>query len=431
MKKSFLGLILLSLILLFSGQALAASPVQFEANGQPYTPYPDAFYTQNTLLVPVSGIAEMLGIEAKCNLKEQTITFTLSDKEITLYSGSNKAVVNGQETLLPVAGVVREYRNFLPLREICRALDVKLAYEPASKTVRITAPYDTNLITIFHAGSLSTPLKDLTIAFKKTHPQARIVRESAGSVECVRKVTEQGRLADLVISADYFIFDTMMIPQYTDWYGMFATNEMVLCYREGAPGSDTLTADNWHQLLLQEGTRYAHTDPDLDPAGYRALMVWQLAEKHTKSAGLYEKLASGLPAEHEYGTAAELIAALQAGEVDYAFEYLSVAKQNGFKYLQLPAEINLASLAMKDTYQSAKVTTTSADGKTTVQTGLPIINALTVPNNAPNAPLALEFAKFIMGADGQAALTTAGQTPIVPATFNDVSKAPAALTTGQ
>ena len=233
MKKA-LSLLVFIMLMLFAGQALAASPVSFEANGQPVTPYPDAFYSQDNLMVPAAAIAEMLGIEAKCNIKEQTITFSLSDKEIILYSGTDRSIVNGKDSKLPVASIVKNYRNFLPLRQVCAALGAQITYQPVGKTIKISAPHDQNLITIFNAGSLSTPLKDLTIAFKKTHPKARIIRESAGSLECVRKVTEQGRQADLVISADYYLLD-QMIPQYTDWYAMFATNEMVLCYRDGAP----------------------------------------------------------------------------------------------------------------------------------------------------------------------------------------------------
>lgn len=426
MKKILILTITLCLLLI-TGQAMAASTVNFEANGQTYTPYPDPFYVNGTLLVPASAIADMLGIEAKCNLKEQTITFDLSDKEIVFYSGSKKALANGQEIVLPAAGVVKGYRNFLPLKPVCAALGVDLQWVPATKTIKISAPRDTNLLTIFNAGSLSTPLKDISIAFKKTHPKARIIRESAGSVECVRKVTEQDQKADLIVSADYYIFDKMMIPAYTDWYAMFATNEMVLCYRDGAPQSDTITADNWYKVLTSGGIKYAHTDPNLDPAGYRALMVWQLAQNYYKVNGLNQKLTQNCPADCVFGTAAELISALQAGTVDYAFEYLSVAKQNGFKYVQLPKEINLSDLAMKNTYQKAKVTTTGSDGKVTEQVGLPIINALTIPKNAPNQALALEFAKFLLGADGQTVIQAAGQTSIVPAQFNDSSKIPAGL----
>ena len=160
-------------------------------------------------------------------------------------------------------------------------------------------------------------------------------------------------------------------------------------------------------------------------------MVWQLAEKFYPSTGLYQKLVANCPPEQVFGSAAELIAALQAGTTDYAFEYLSVAKQNGFKYIQLPANINLASLAMREYYQNAKVATVGTDGKTAEQTGKPIINALTIPNNAPSATLAMEFAKFLLGPDGQTVIQAAGQLPIAPATFNDPAKAPAGLASAE
>jgi len=46
--------------------------------------------------------------------------------------------------------------------------------------------------------------------------------------------------------------------------------------------------------------------------------------------------------------------------------------------------------------------------------GKPIVYGVTIPKNAPNPDLALEFVKFLLGPEGQAIMAEQGQPPIVP-----------------
>jgi molybdate/tungstate transport system substrate-binding protein len=279
----------------------------------------------------------------------------------------------------------------------------------------VLALKNNNLI-IFNAGSLSKPLAEAKAKFLLIHPSVTIQMEASGSLNCARKITEQKRIADLVALADYTVFEQLMMPYYTDWYAMFASNEMVLCYTDKSKYANGLTTDNWHQILLRTDVQYTHTDPDQDPAGYRALMVWQLAEYYYGVPGLYEKLNDCCSGEQVCDTSSELIARLRDGRVDYAFEYISVAKQNGFKFINLPEHINLSSLTFREQYKIARVLTTATDGRKVEQIGQPIIYALSIPKNAANPFLAREFARFFLGAEGQRIMRQAGQTPI-PAQF--------------
>ena len=44
-------------------------------------------------------------------------------------------------------------------------------------------------ITVFHAGSLSVPMKLIAQAYEKENPRVKVLLVSAGSVECARKIT--------------------------------------------------------------------------------------------------------------------------------------------------------------------------------------------------------------------------------------------------
>jgi len=283
-------------------------------------------------------------------------------------------------------------------------------------------------ITIFHAGSLKVPVQKMADAFKAANPKVYFKLEGAGSIECAKKVTEQHRPAELVMSADYTVIDELMIPDWATWNIWFARNDMVIVYTDQSKYASEITADNWYEVLMRPDVTFGHSDPNVDPAGYRSLMVWQLAEKHYKVADLYQGLKGAVKPENIKPKAEELVALVKAGEMDYAWEYRSVAVQNKLKFLELPAEINLGDPALADFYAQAEVEIPGSEGGQTVKiNGKPIVYGLTVPKTAERPELGIAFAAFAIGPEGQSIMEAAGQPPIVPAAVRDVTTVPAEL----
>ena len=278
---------------------------------------------------------------------------------------------------------------------------------------------DTGII-VFTAGSLKPALQEIARVFRKSHRlEVNFYFEASGSIDCVRKVTEQGRKVDIIAIADFSILEQFMVPQYSDWYAMFATNRMVLCYTKASRLYTKINSDNWYRILLDKEVSYAHTNPNLDPAGYRTLMVWQLAAKHYKQPGLDRAFSQSCAREWIYDRATDLMEALKNGLIDYAFEYASVAQQNNLEYIELPVEINLSNPKYTELYQSARVNTSGPQGSIVEQIGKPIVYALTVVNNAPHKDLAIEFVRFILGTVGQSIIESAGLLGIIPARFKN------------
>ena len=143
---------------------------------------------------------------------------------------------------------------------------------------------------IFNAGSLTAPWDAVTKAYNKVYPKVEVLAEAAGSATTIRKVTELHKECGVIGSADYKIVPQLMFPDYADWYIIFASNQLVLCYTDKSKGSSEINANNWYDILQRTGVTYGRSDPDQDPCGYRALMVWQLAEKFYNVPGLYNKL---------------------------------------------------------------------------------------------------------------------------------------------
>ena len=312
-------------------------------------------------------------------------------------------------------------------------------------------------LVVLHAGSLAVPYDQMADEFEAQNPDVTVVTESAGSRTTIRKVTELGKPGDVVGSADYVAIEELMFPDYADWYVNFATNEMVLVYRDGAPFADEIAsgARTWYDVLAHEDVSYGHSDPDADPCGYRSLMVAQLAQSYyydraadfglepdENAAGLYDALmpvpqggtdmdrgrAGGGWGEVVKPKSVELIYLLESGDLDYAFEYRSVAVQHGFDYIALPDELDLSGLELGDFYATATVNVTGSEpGLVDTQVGATIIYGVTIPSNAPHPGVALDFVELMIGPRGQEILSACGQPPIVPAIASDMDRVPQQL----
>jgi len=281
---------------------------------------------------------------------------------------------------------------------------------------------------IFHAGSLTVPIQELTEKFQAQYPGVTFETEASGSNAAARKISELGRQADLMMSADYTVIDKLLIPGFADWNVRFARNTMVIAYTDQSQYADEISADNWYEILTRDGVIYGHSDPDADPCGYRTLLVWQLAEKHYGVPGLYTRLDEHCPPENVRPKSVELIALLESGDMDYAFEYRSVAVQHGLEFVELPDELNLSMVEHADFYSQATVDIAGSEpGTTMTMTGSPIVYGVTIPKNAPSPDLAVEFVEFLLGPEGQAVMAGQGQPPIVPPVAGDVSAVPAEL----
>ncbi|SDO67089.1 tungstate ABC transporter substrate-binding protein WtpA [Desulforhopalus singaporensis] len=272
-------------------------------------------------------------------------------------------------------------------------------------------------LTIFHAGSLNVPFTVIEAGFEKEYPHIDVVRTFGGSTKMARLISQQGKKADIMASADYAVIDKNLIPEFADINIRFATNQMVLCYTDNSKYADAITSENWPEILLKPDVSWGYSDPNLDPCGYRSLMVLQLAEKHYEMDGFYEKLLARRHQEWVRPRSVELIAMLKAQQMDYAWEYLSVAVQHDLKYVKLDPRINLGDYSLDDFYKTARVTVTGKEpGQTIVRKGKAITYGITILKNAENRGDAELFLEYLLRPDaGLATLAKMGQPPFVPA----------------
>lgn len=299
---------------------------------------------------------------------------------------------------------MRSLFKFIPLHALCLLFPTLLFAAPSGKVI------------LFHAGSLTVPFAKIEKAFEAAHPEIDVQREAGGSTKMARMITELGKPADIMASADYDVIDKGLIPAHADWNIRFATNRLVLCYTDQSRYRGEITSLNWFDILKRRDVVWGHSDPNLDPCGYRTLMALKLAEPHYGMAGLYDALIANRPINNIRPKSVELISLLNTGHMDYAFEYLSVAVQHGLRYVELPTAINLGDPGYDDTYKKAEVQVTGPKPGTFVTLrGKSCTYGITLIKEAPNREAALLFLDFLLDPNqGLKLLQEMGQPPVVP-----------------
>lgn len=281
---------------------------------------------------------------------------------------------------------------------------------------------------VFHAGSLSVPFRDLSELFTHGHPNVSVKAEAAGSRDTARKVSDLGRRCDVLGSADYKVVENLLMPEFADFNIRFATNCMGIAYTNASRMADKIGPESWPDVLLEPDVAFGRSDPDSDPCGYRTVMVFQLAERHYGRPALAERLEEKHDGRFIRPKETDLLALLEAGEIDYMFIYRSVARQHGLRFLELPDDVNLGSAELAEVYAAAQMKVTGKEpGEFLTRVGAPIVYSVTIPKNAPSPDLAEEYVALLLSPEGQRIMDGNGQAPIVPPVTGEYDRLPASL----
>ncbi len=268
-------------------------------------------------------------------------------------------------------------------------------------------------MTIFHAGSLSAPFETAEKSFEDSE-DVEVAREPKGSVGSTKKITEQEKAAEVLGVSDFRLIRDMVVPDFGSWYSIFATNAMAIAYTDESTGADEFSTDTWWEVLARDDVNFAHSDPAVDPNGYRSVMTMKLGAKEFEGEALYDQSTADKLVEKATipsGTETELLAQLESGELDYAWGYKSAAASHDTKVIDLQPAVNLAVADQKHAEHYAKAEV-NAGGET--YTGAPIAYGITVPDVAENPDLGANWVEFLASEEGKGILTDNGFSPVSP-----------------
>ena len=277
-------------------------------------------------------------------------------------------------------------------------------------------------MTIFHAGSLAPPFSEAEPQFEDEFG-VDVTREAKGSVASTQKITQQNRSADVLGVSDFRLIRDRIVPDYGDWYAIFTTNSMSIQYREDSPGADDIAEDNWWEVLTRDDVTIGHSDPAVDPGGYRAVMTQQLGAVEFQGERLYDESTFQQLRDNSVvptGTETNLEGQLESGELDYVFYYQSISSTSGLPYIDLQPEVDLSQATSEYArhYANAEVETSSG-----TFTGAPIAYGMTVPSVAEAPSRGAQWVEYFGSDAGRSVLEELGLTPVdsivVPASTED------------
>ena len=290
---------------------------------------------------------------------------------------------------------------------------------------------ETTTLTVICAGSLLASMDHIEEAYEAEHPDIDVLIEGHGSIQVLRQVSDLCRDADVLAVADYSLIPLLMYGEspHSDWYVQFATNRLGIAYRPDSAYADELTLDNWYEILARDDVAFGLSDPRFDAAGYRTLMIMQLAEEYYDDPKIFEdvfedQFTTPIDIEKtpdEYilhipeifetsggrismrGSSVQLLSLLQTGGIDYAFEYENVSKYYELEFLALPSQIDLGTDDFEQLERSARVRLAFQRfaSVTPEFIAYPTIYGLTIPFKAPHKDEAIDFVEFIIAGEGR------------------------------
>lgn len=269
-------------------------------------------------------------------------------------------------------------------------------------------------VIIFHAGSLSVPLNRVREIYEKKHPGVSILLEPSGSLVCARKITELKKPCDIIASADRYVINDLLIPDYTGWSISFASNSIVIAFTDRSKYASDISSSDWPDILLRDDVTYARSDPDMDPCGYRSVLAIMLTEKLYGKEDLTRKM---LEKNREFIRPKEvdLVALIESGAADYMFQYRSVALQHGLRYIELPDEVNLSNPSNDSIYAGAELEVAGREpGSRLKIKGEYISYGVSILDQAPHSDAAFDFLGFMLSEEGMEIFRSCGQPPVYP-----------------
>jgi molybdate/tungstate transport system substrate-binding protein len=181
-----------------------------------------------------------------------------------------------------------------------------------------------------------------------------------------------------------------------------ARTEMVIAYSPHSQYAAALAkagasgAKPWWQILETPGFRFGRTDPNTDPQGLNVIFMMQLAERYYHQPGLANKILGPQINPQQIFQEPQVMARVQAGQLDASSAYKTQPAALGLPFLSLPPEINLGSASMEKGYQQASLT---LNGKT--HRPSPLVFYSAVLKDAPQPKLAARFVAWLRGPEGR------------------------------
>ena len=297
------------------------------------------------------------------------------------------------------------------------------------------------ILSITAAGALGALFPAVGDALANESPGVEApfsAQEYQGSIAALAQVARLHAAFDVAAAADYRLIPPLLEPTYAHFEVVFATTPEVLAYDPTLAAFAGVNTTNWPARLLASGRPLAIANASVDPNGYNEIFVLELEGllQNGSLSALYGhffttpvgSLAAPDPTTTRVEPETQYAALLATHQVAAALTYRSYAEANHLAFVALDPGVGLGGLDPGSVAAYARASTTIATPQgAEIVRGAPVAFSATVPLNAPNATLGLEFLDLLLSPKGQAIIDQAGFTPVVPAWTDSVAQVPVLL----
>jgi molybdate/tungstate transport system substrate-binding protein len=189
-----------------------------------------------------------------------------------------------------------------------------------------------------------------------------VTRQS--SVLLANRIASGELTPDVYISSDANVMELVMGPANNDrtrWYLPILRSRTVLMHGARSRFNNDIEAVRtgklpWHELMQRPGLVLKRPNPTIDAGGYRAIFVFDLAERLYKLPGLKQRVLGNDNNESQYFDRSKEFPLIRDGSIDVFVTYIPNPLVEGLPFLDLPEEVDQSNPSMQNWYTTASYT---------------------------------------------------------------------------
>jgi molybdate/tungstate transport system substrate-binding protein len=232
------------------------------------------------------------------------------------------------------------------------------------------------------------------------------------SVALANRTVTGGLKPDVYISSDANVMELVMGPANNDrarWYLPILHSRTVIMHGTQSRFNNDIEAVRagelpWYELMQRPGLVLKRPNPTIDSGGYRAIFVFDLAERFYNLPGLKQRVLGDDHNDSQYFDRTKQFPLIRDGSIDVFLTYITNPLVEGFPFLDLPEEIDQSNPSMQDWYKTASYT--NPRGQTF--RGTYAAYAVTIPVAAARPTEAEAFVRFLLSEKGMTMFERAG-----------------------
>ena len=237
-----------------------------------------------------------------------------------------------------------------------------------------------------------------------------VTRQS--SVLLANRIASGELTPDVYISSDANVMELIMGPANNDrarWYLPILRSRTVIMHGTQSRFNNDIEAVRagklpWYDLMQRPGLVLKRPNPTIDSGGYRAIFVFDLAERLYKLPGLKQRVLGNDDNESQYFDRSKEFPLIRGGSIDVFVTYITNPLVEGLPFLDLPEEIDQSNPSMQNWYATARYT--NPHGQTF--RGTYAAYAVTIPVAAASPNAAEDFVRLLLSENGMTMFEQAG-----------------------